>query len=151
MAEHHELAVFPGGMESKTEITLLTTMAKEGHKRRLASERKKEAERQLEAAKLRKAEQDAKTRLRHEEAARYTQQQRLWWDDEVIHQIAVSKNNYFLEEVRAPAPLARRVAASADAPRQDLIRSIARRAACARHLVYRWTESRRLAITTRRF
>jgi hypothetical protein len=119
MAEHHELAVFPGGMESKTEITLLTTMAKEGHKRRLASERKKEAERQLEAAKLRKAEQDAKTRLRHEEAARYTQQQRLWWDDEVIHQIAVSKNNYFLEEVRAPAPLARRVAASADAPRQD--------------------------------
>jgi hypothetical protein len=119
MAEHHELAVFPGGMESKTEITLLTTMAKEGHKRRLASERKKEAERQLEAAKLRKAEQVAKTRLRHEEAARYTQQQRLWWDDEVIHQIAVSKNNYFLEEVRAPAPLARRVAASADAPRQD--------------------------------
>ena len=103
--EHHELAIFPGGMESKTEITLLTTMAKEGHKRRLASERKKEAERQLEAAKLRKAEQDAKTRLRHEEAARYTQQQRLWWDDEVIHQVAVSKNNYFLEEVRALAPL----------------------------------------------
>ena len=64
-----------------------------------------QAERQLEAAKLRKAEQDAKTRLRQEEAARYTQQQRLWWDDEVIHQVAVSKNNYFLEEVRALAPL----------------------------------------------
>lgn len=100
MATGHELAIFGSGTESTTESTLLSSMGKEGHHRRLATERKKEAERQLEVAKEKKAKEDAKTRLRQEEAARFTDQQRLWWDEEVVHQVAVSRNNFYAEEVR---------------------------------------------------
>ncbi len=115
MASGHELAIFPGGTESTTEATLLSSMGKEGHRRRLATERKKDAERQLEIARQRKAEQDAKTRLRQEEAARFTDQQRLWWDEEVVHQVAVSRNNFYAEEVRAASPLTRQAPVPAGA------------------------------------
>jgi len=112
------LAIFGSGTESTTESTLLSSMGKEGHHRRLATERKKEAERQLEVAKEKKAKEDAKTRLRQEEAARFTDQQRLWWDEEVVHQVAVSRNNFYAEELEDRAEADRHAKEVDDETRQ---------------------------------
>ena len=86
------------GAKDKEEVKILKDMTKEEHARRLATEKRKEAERvRVEAAAAKQAHED-RARKRQEEALQFQQQQRLWWDEEVMHQMTVSKDAYFKEE-----------------------------------------------------
>ena len=78
----------------KYEDELLTNIAVENKKRRDAVQDRKGAEKMLRDAKAKAEERERAWATRQEEARRYTNEQRAWWDVEIHHKHSDSTINH---------------------------------------------------------
>ena len=70
---------------SHVEAAIENELSSEENARRRAVDARKEAERLRREAEVAKDAQEQRWRRRQEEKARYTDAQRSWWDEEIIH------------------------------------------------------------------